>query len=159
MVAGWSSLRADVLGAVGQYAPLLERAAVGELVAQGGEEQSPFVLSSSAIVSRTISNSATFSSSTTPSELNSPRSLASAAATRRSVSPRSAARRAAARRVCPVGRLAGQALGGPQPDGQVETQHRVGVGDLGIEIEGLGVVAEGVGRRQRFEGGVAGLAE
>ncbi len=54
------------------------------------------------------------------------------------------------------------ALGGAEPDGQVDAQGRIGVVGLGVEVERLGVVAEGVGRGQGTEGGVgrpAGVVE
>ena len=44
------------------------------------------------------------------------------------------------------GGVAGLALGGAEPDGQVESEDRIGVVGLGVEVEGLGVVAQGVGR-------------
>ena len=50
------------------------------------------------------------------------------------------------------------ALGGAEPDGQVDAQGRVGVVGLGVEVEGLGVVAEGVGGGEGVERGVGGLA-
>ena len=50
------------------------------------------------------------------------------------------------------------ALGGAEPDGQVDAQHWIGVGGLGVEVEGLGVVAQGVGGSEGDQGGVARLA-
>ena len=50
------------------------------------------------------------------------------------------------------------ALGGAEPDGQVDAQDRIGVVGLGVEVEGLGVVAQRVARRERGEGGVGRLA-
>ena len=49
------------------------------------------------------------------------------------------------------GGVAGLALGGAEPDGQVDAQDRIGVVGLGVEVEGLGVVARGRrrGRAQR----------
>ncbi len=38
------------------------------------------------------------------------------------------------------------ALRGAEPDGQVDAEDRIRVGGLGVEVEGLGVVAKGVGR-------------
>ena len=54
--------------------------------------------------------------------------------------------------------VAGLALGGAEPDREVESEDRVGVGGLGVEVEGLGVVAERVGGSERGEGCVPGLA-
>ena len=56
------------------------------------------------------------------------------------------------------GGVAGLALGGAEPDGQVEPEDRIGVVGLGVEVEGLGVVAQGVGGGERGEGGVGRLA-
>ena len=56
------------------------------------------------------------------------------------------------------GGVSGLALGGAEPDGQVDAQRRIGVVGLGVEVEGLGVVAEGVGRGEGIKGGVGGLA-
>ena len=56
------------------------------------------------------------------------------------------------------GGVAGLALGGAEPDREVEPEDRIGVVGLGVEVEGLGVVAERVGRGERGERGVAGLA-
>ena len=56
------------------------------------------------------------------------------------------------------GGVPGLALGGAEPDGQIEPEDWIGVGDLGVEVEGLGVVAESVGRGQGAECGVARLA-
>ena len=41
---------------------------------------------------------------------------------------------------------------------EVDAQERIGLGGLGVEVEGLGVVAQRVGRAQRGERGVACLA-
>ena len=49
------------------------------------------------------------------------------------------------------------ALSGAEPDGQVESDHRIGVGGLCVEIECLGVMTQGVGWSQGVEGGVARL--
>ena len=56
------------------------------------------------------------------------------------------------------GGVAGLALGGAEPDRQVDAQDRIGVVGLGVEVEGLGVVAEGVGGGEGGERGVGGLA-
>ena len=56
------------------------------------------------------------------------------------------------------GGVAGLALGGAEPDGQVDAQDRIGVVGLGVEVEGLGVVAEGVGGGEGIERGVGRLA-
>ena len=50
------------------------------------------------------------------------------------------------------------ALGGAEPDGQVDAEDGIGVGGLGVEIERLGVVAQRVGGGERSQGGVARLA-
>ena len=50
------------------------------------------------------------------------------------------------------------ALGGTEPDGQVDAQDGIGVGGLGVEVEGLGVVAKSVAWGQGSEGGIARLA-
>ena len=47
------------------------------------------------------------------------------------------------------GGVTGLALGGAEPDGQIEPEDRIGVGGLWVEVEGLRVVAQGVGRGQR----------
>ena len=56
------------------------------------------------------------------------------------------------------GRVTRLALGGAEPDGQVDAEDRIGVVGLGVEVEGLGVVAQGVGGGEGTEGGVARLA-
>ncbi len=56
------------------------------------------------------------------------------------------------------GGVSGLALGGAEPDGQVDAQDRIGVVGLGVEVEGLGVVAEGVGGGEGAERGVGRLA-
>ena len=104
--------------------------------------------SSAGGASRAISRISTLSVSMAPAALNQPRSLASAAATSRSVSPRSAARRAASRSVSrnagsPVWRWA-------VPSPIARSSPRIGSGSvgLGVEVEGLGVVAQRVGRER-----------
>ena len=56
------------------------------------------------------------------------------------------------------GGVSGLALGGAEPDGQVDAQDRIGVVGLGVEVEGLGVVAEGVAGGEGGERGVGRLA-
>ena len=56
------------------------------------------------------------------------------------------------------GGVPGLALGGAEPDRQVDTHHGVGVQGLGMEVEGLGVVVQGVRRGERSERGVTRLA-
>ncbi len=56
------------------------------------------------------------------------------------------------------GRVSGLALGGAEPDRQIDPEDRVGVVGLGVEVEGLGVVAEGVGGGEGAERGVGRLA-
>ena len=56
------------------------------------------------------------------------------------------------------GGVAGLALGGAEPDGQVDAEDRIGVVGLGVEVEGLGVVAEGVAGGEGGERGVGRLA-
>ena len=56
------------------------------------------------------------------------------------------------------GGVAGLALGGAEPDRQVDAEDRIGVVGLGVEVEGLGVIAQGVGGGERGERGVARLA-
>ena len=129
--------------------------AVGELGAEGGEHEGR-AGSSVGSRSRASSRISTLSASTVPAVENMPRLLARAAATSRSVSPRSAARRAASRRVSRKAGSPGLALGGAEPDGQVDAQDRIGVVGPGVEVEGLGVVAEGVAGGERGERGVAG---
>ena len=50
------------------------------------------------------------------------------------------------------------ALGGAEPDGQVDAEDRIGVLGLGVEVEGLRVVAESVGGGEGTKGGVGRLA-
>ena len=52
------------------------------------------------------------------------------------------------------GGVAGLALGGAEPDGEVDAQDRIGVVGLGVEVEGLGVVAQGVAGGEGSERGV-----
>ena len=135
----------------------LERAAVGEFRTQGGEHERPVGVVGGER-SRAISRTSTLSASVAPTALKKPRSLARAAATSRSVSPRSAARRAASRS---VSRKAGSPVwrwAVPSPMARSSPRTGSGSSACGVEVEGLGVVAEGVGRGQGAEGGVARLA-
>ena len=56
------------------------------------------------------------------------------------------------------GGVSGLALGGTEADGQIESEHRIGLVGLGVEVEGLGVVAQRVGWRERGERGIGRLA-
>jgi hypothetical protein len=49
------------------------------------------------------------------------------------------------------GRITGQALGSAEPNGQIDPEEGVGVVGLSEEGDGLGVVAQGIGRREGEE--------
>ena len=55
-------------------------------------------------------------------------------------------------------RVAGLALGSTEPDGEFKSEDGLVVVSLGVEVEGLGVVAEGVGGGEGAQRGVARLA-
>ena len=56
------------------------------------------------------------------------------------------------------GRVSGLALGGAEADGQIESEGRIGVVGLSVEVESLAVVAERVGRSERGQRRVGGLS-
>jgi len=50
------------------------------------------------------------------------------------------------------------ALRGAEPDGQVESEDRIGVVGLSVKVEGLGVIAQSIAGSERGQRGVARLA-
>ena len=123
----------------------LERAGDGQLRAQGGEHEGPVRMVGGKTIEGHLQDGDLVGVDIPRHCSSKPRSLASTAATSRSVSSRSAARASSVEEGAAKGGVPGLALGGAEPDGQVDAERRIGVAELGVEVKGLGVVSQGVG--------------
>jgi hypothetical protein len=128
-------------GLVGQSLAAFERAAVGKFRTQSGEHERPVGVSAGE-PTRAISKTWTLSASMVPTVLKNPRSLARAAATRRFGVTEISRPPSSTEEGVTKGGVSCLALGGAEPDGQVDTQDGVGVGEPEGRGRGLGVVAE-----------------
>ena len=151
-----TTLVGDALGLLSQTLSKLERAAVGELRAQGGQDEGTFGSASREVIESGLEHFDLLA-------VGGPNRAVEAAVVGQGGSDQPLRVTEFGRPLCRLeqgvtkGRITGLALRRSQPDDQVECQDRVGVLDLLEELTGLGEIPECVSRGQRAEGRVARL--